>query len=117
MQRIAEAVRRADIKYDSDRAAEAARLSGWSGDKGKEWQALVVRVGERRVLQWWSDVCALGERWLADGVRSSQLWESERAEIRRLKVQPFIKDAWVKALEDERAEEARQARATVVELR
>jgi len=116
VQRLAEAVRKVDDRYGGDREAEAARLAEWSGEKGKQWQALVVRVGERRVLQWWLDVCALGEHWLADGVSSAQSWEGERAEVERLKVQLLVRDAWVKALEDEKAEHARSARATMIEL-
>ena len=117
VQRIAEAVTKADERYGGDREAEVVRLNEWSGEKGKEWQALVVRVGERRLLQWWLDVCALGERWLADGVSSAQSWERERAEVRRLNAQSLVKDVWVKALQDEKAEEARSAAATMTELR
>ena len=109
LHRIVEAVRQADIRYGGDREADEQRLREWKGVKGKQWQALVVRVGERRVLQWWLDVCALGERWLADGANLVQLWESERAEVRCLKAQTLVKDVWVKVLEQEKMEEARAA--------
>ena len=105
LQRIAEAVRNADTRYGGDRAMEAARLSGWKGEKGKKWQALVVRVGERRVLQWWLDVCGLGERWLADGADVAELWQTERAEVQHLKVEALVTGVWEKALEEERTEE------------
>ena len=117
LHRVADAVRQADDRYGGDRAAEVARLARWTGERGKEWQALVVRVGERRVLQWWLDVCTLGERWLADGVSPAQSWEGERAEVRRLGAQSLVKSVWLVALEDEKAEQARSVPSGVHELR
>ena len=103
LQRIANVVRSADDNYGGDRAAEEARLNDWQEEKNKKWQALVVRVGERRILQWWLDVCEMGKRWLADGADVAELWENEGPKIERLEVQSLVKTCGRRRSREEKA--------------